>query len=150
MSYPARAEGLVNSIYSLPPSADCVLWTAISSRLFSSVLLCQLHLSFFSGIFSPPLPVSREISPSGPLCWFCAKIDKEILWPAPTQNEMNATHCVTFVNNYNSKYLFLIQNTYYYMASGNIFAKKLANCVYYILIFSFFVHFLKIYIVSSI
>ena len=39
-------------IFSLPPSADCVLpWTAISSRLVSSAFLCQLPLSVFSGSF---------------------------------------------------------------------------------------------------
>ena len=42
------------SIFSLPPSDDCVLlWTAISSRLFSSALLCQLTLSVFSRTFLP-------------------------------------------------------------------------------------------------
>ena len=42
-------------ILSVPPSADCVpLWTAISSRLFSSAFLCQLPLSVFSGTFVPP------------------------------------------------------------------------------------------------
>ena len=85
------------SIFSLPPSADCVLlWTATSSWLFSSALLCQLTLSVFSPTnFLRPLPVSWEISPSGPLCGFRAKPDKEILWPAPIQTERNATHCVT-------------------------------------------------------
>ena len=40
------------SIFSLPPSADCVLLcTAIWSRLFSSALLCLLTLSVFSGTF---------------------------------------------------------------------------------------------------
>ena len=47
LDYPA-------SIFSLPLSADCVLlWTAISSRPFSSTLLCQLALSVFSGTFLP-------------------------------------------------------------------------------------------------
>ena len=42
------------SIFSLPPSVDCVLlWTPISSRLFSSALLCQLPLSVFPGTFLP-------------------------------------------------------------------------------------------------
>ena len=42
------------AIFSLPPPADCVLlWTAISSRLFPSALLCQLPLSVFSGTFLP-------------------------------------------------------------------------------------------------
>ena len=40
------------SIFSLPPSADCVLLgTAISSRQFSSAFLCQLILSVFSLTF---------------------------------------------------------------------------------------------------
>ena len=60
------------SIFSLPPSANCVLlWTDTSSPLFSSVFLCQLVLSVFSGTFLPlSHPVSREISPSDPLCGF--------------------------------------------------------------------------------
>ena len=42
------------SILSQPPSADCVLlWTSISSRLFSSSLLCQLTPSVFPGTFLP-------------------------------------------------------------------------------------------------
>ena len=50
---------------SLSPSADCVLLsTALSSRLFSSVLVCQLlSLSSLGPSFPPPLPVSREIAP---------------------------------------------------------------------------------------
>ena len=69
------------SIFSLPLSTDCVLlWTAISSRLFSSALLCHLHSLSSLGPSSPPLlPVSREISPSGPLCGFRTKTDKKIL-----------------------------------------------------------------------
>ena len=40
------------SMFSLAPSADCVLpWTSISSRLFSSALLCQLtSLCLFSDL----------------------------------------------------------------------------------------------------
>ena len=85
------------SIFSLPPSVDCVLLcTAISSRLFSSAFLCQLFsLSSLGPSFSRPFPVLQDISPSGPLCGFRAKTDKEILWLAPTQTEMNATYCVT-------------------------------------------------------
>ena len=89
------------SIFSLPPSADCVLlWTAISTRLFSSVLLCQLlSLSSLGPSSPPPLPVSREISPSGPLCGFHAKADKEILWPAHTHtNTTNSQHSVIIGN----------------------------------------------------
>ena len=42
------------SIFSPPPSVDCVLLcTTISGRLFSSALLCQLALSVFSGAFLP-------------------------------------------------------------------------------------------------
>ena len=42
--------------------------------LFSAALLCQLlSLSSFWPPFLPPLPVSREISPLGSLCWFRAK-----------------------------------------------------------------------------
>ena len=66
---------------------DCALLlflTALSSRLVSPALLCQLPLS----VFPPPLPVSLEISPSVPLCGFHAKADKEILRPAPVQTEM--------------------------------------------------------------
>ena len=60
LDYPA-------SIFSLPPSADCVLlWTAISSRLFSSTLLCQLTLSVFSGTF---LPSSTSVLPLRPFVW---------------------------------------------------------------------------------
>ena len=81
----------VLSSFSLPPSANCVLlWTAISNRLFSSALLC-LSLSSLGPTFPPPLLVSC----SGPLCGFCTKTDKEILWVAPSQTEMNASHCVT-------------------------------------------------------
>ena len=39
------------SIFSLPPSNYVILWTAITSRLFSSALLCQLTLSVISGTF---------------------------------------------------------------------------------------------------
>ena len=82
------------SIFLLPPSADCVLfWTAISSLLSSA--LPWLSLSSLWPSFLPPLPVSREISLSSPLCGFRAKTDKEILWLAPTKMEMNANYCVT-------------------------------------------------------
>ena len=43
------------TIFLLSASADCVfLWTVISSRLFSSALLCQLTLFVFSGNFLLP------------------------------------------------------------------------------------------------
>ena len=49
-------------------SVDCVLLlllTAISNRLVSLALRCQMpSLSSLGPSFSPPLPVSREISPS--------------------------------------------------------------------------------------
>ena len=85
------------SIFSLLPSANCVLlWAATSSQLFSYALLVNwLSLSSLGLSFPPPLSVSREISPSDLLCGFCAKTDKEILWPAPIQTEMNTTYCVT-------------------------------------------------------
>ena len=83
-------------IFSLPPSADCViLRTASSSRLVSSALLCQLlSLSSLEPSFPPLLLVSREISSSGPLCGFRAKTDKEIVRVTPTQTE---THRVTMI-----------------------------------------------------
>ena len=80
-NYTRNADSSLNcllspaSIFSLPPSAGYVLlWTAISNRLFSSALLCQLLSLFFLGpSFPRPLPVSWEISPSGPLCGFRTK-----------------------------------------------------------------------------
>ena len=74
-----------SSIFSLPPFADCVLlWTAISSQLLSSALLCQLTLFVFSPTFLPS-------STSGlmgdlalrPFVWV-SRQSKEILWPAHT------------------------------------------------------------------
>ena len=57
----------------------------------------SLSLSSLGPSFPPPLSVSLGISPSGPLFGFHAKTDKEILWPAPTETEMNATYCVTLL-----------------------------------------------------
>ena len=80
------------SIFSLPPSVDCVLlWTAISNRLFSSALLCQLTLSVFSGTF---LPSSTSGLVLRPFVWV-SRQNKEILWVALTQTETNATQRVT-------------------------------------------------------
>ena len=56
-----------------------------------------LSLSSLGPSFSPPLPVVWANSPSGSLCGFRAKTDKEILWPALIQKEMNATYCVTII-----------------------------------------------------
>ena len=84
------------SIFSLPLSTDCLLlWTAISSRLFSSAFHCQLILSVFSGTFLS----SSTSGLTGDLVlrlfvWVSSQ-NKEILWPAPTQTEMNASYCVT-------------------------------------------------------
>ena len=60
-------------------TASCVLlWTATSRRLVSPALHCQLvSLSSLGPSFPPPLLVSREISPSGPLCGFHAKTDRD-------------------------------------------------------------------------
>ena len=41
-------------------------------------------LSSLGPSFPRPLPVSREVSPLGPLCGFRVKANKEILWPAHT------------------------------------------------------------------
>ena len=85
------------SIFSLPSSADCVFSRQLSQAdgsLWPSVVN-WLSLSSLGPSFRPPFPVSREISPAGILCGFRAKADKDILWPAPPQTEMNATYCAT-------------------------------------------------------
>ena len=52
------------SIFSRTLSADFILlWTAISSRLFSTALLCQLTLSVFSGTFLPSSTFGLELWP---------------------------------------------------------------------------------------
>ena len=71
---PQKQQAMVSSV-------GCVLLlllTALSSRLVSSAFLCQLTLSVFSWTFI-------HSSTSG-----LAITDKEILWPAPTQTEMDA------------------------------------------------------------
>ena len=92
--------------------------TGLSSRLsdfcslFSTLLSspdCLLLLSFVNYLslsslgpsFPRPLPVSREISRSGPLCGFRAKADKGILRLTPTHtNTTNAQLSVIHVNLY--------------------------------------------------
>ena len=78
------------SIFWLPPSADCVLlWTANSSRLLSSVRLCDLLSQSSLGPSSlPPLPVSWEISPSGSLCGFCVKTKTYSGWHQDKRKRM--------------------------------------------------------------
>ena len=75
----------------LPPSADClILWTAISCWLSSSALRCQLALSVFSRTFLPSSTsdLAGDFTLS-PLCGFCTKTEKEIVWVAPAQTETN-------------------------------------------------------------
>ena len=68
-----------NASSSLTVFSHCLLLaTAISNRLFSSAFLCQLALSVFSRTFLPSSTPGIR-----------AKIDKEIVWLAPTQTEMN-------------------------------------------------------------
>ena len=82
-------------------------------RLLSTVLFCRLVCSLpwflllsslewlllltLGSSFPRPLPVSLEIWRTNPLCGFCAKTDKSILWlvPTPTHRETNAAHRVT-------------------------------------------------------
>ena len=67
------------SIFSLPPS---VSFSGQLSQAGCSLLPCFVNCFFLSSLrpsFPPPLPHSREISPSGPLYGFLAKTDEEIL-----------------------------------------------------------------------
>ena len=72
------------------PSLDCYL---------KSIVLYNPPLStdtLFVLCDVPSFPHFWEISPSASLCRFRAKTDKEILWPAPKQTDMNAIYCITF------------------------------------------------------
>ena len=67
--------------------------------LFLTALSCLLSfsadcvlLSSLGPFFPRPLLVSWEILCASPLCGFCAKTDKGILWLAPTPTEMNPTY----------------------------------------------------------
>ena len=62
-----------------------------------TVLCCPLLLTdLLLDLPSLILPVSWEISRAGPLCGFCTKADKGILWQAPTHtNITNGQHSVT-------------------------------------------------------
>ena len=93
---------MLTNLSALFISVDCLLsspfcWLCPSldfyplpTVLFCSFLLTILLLTALSCLLSQgssfprPLPVSREISHAGPLCGFCARTDKEILWHAPT------------------------------------------------------------------
>ena len=77
----------------LCPSLDCSL--KLTDRFCSPLLTAFFCL--FSDLPFLVLPVSWEISCSGPLCRFCAKADKEILWLAPTHT-LNAQHHVTLLS----------------------------------------------------
>ena len=62
------------SIFSLPPSADCVLlWTATSNRLFSSAFRSQLTLSSLGHSFPPPLPSQGRSRPQAHCVGFAPK-----------------------------------------------------------------------------
>ena len=64
----------------------------LSSPLSTGSLCLPLSTDPLSSLrpFSPPLlPVSREVSPLGPLCGFCARSDKEILCPTHIHNTTN-------------------------------------------------------------
>ena len=92
---------LTHLLTALLPSSHCFLLLTVSFSGQLSQADCSLLPSFVNwlslsslGPFLPlPLPVSREISPSGPLCGFHAKAHKEILWLActhtPTQRMAN-------------------------------------------------------------
>ena len=93
------AAAFLTSVDWSPLCPGLISWPTRSvnwSLLLSSadcVLLASLGPSF-----PRPLPVSWEISRTGPLCGFRAKTDKGILWPASTHTETNATHCVTIIS----------------------------------------------------
>ena len=82
------------SFYRLCPSLDCYLKpTVLFCSLLPTAFFCLL-LDLPSLVFS----LSWEISSADPLCGFRAKIDKGILWLAPTHtNTTNAQHGVTYI-----------------------------------------------------
>ena len=78
----------------------CPSLAAISSRLFSSALVCQQPLSDFCGpFFRPPLRVAREISPAGPLCGFRAKTEKKRSLTDASSNRNECYHTVSNISN---------------------------------------------------
>ena len=93
----SHLSGFCWLVASMPDShlPDCLFY-----QLVPSLLLRQLTPSVFSGPSFPRLlPVSQEISRSGPFCGFRAKTNKGILWMSPTHNNTtNAQHSVTYSN----------------------------------------------------
>ena len=77
------------------PADGVLLWTAILSRLFSSVLFCQKYLFVFSGTFLPSPTSSLVVYLTlRRLVWFsCQSRQRYSLTDAHTQHNEWATQC---------------------------------------------------------
>ena len=106
---------LTASFYRLVSAAPfCWLFPSLDCSLMPAVLFCSLLLTV---LWDHPslVPTSRGRSRAQALlCGFCAKIDKGILWLAPTH-----THTSSLKNVINKLCLLIIFNRYVYSIKPN-------------------------------